>query len=80
MPDYSNRIPSGDGAQGHEMPLGLGMRLMQDEYARTYFDSLSSEEQQKIVSYVQVSSTGEEAKARIKNAINGLKHNTLEFL
>lgn len=75
-------FPENEGAQNtmSKMPLGLGMSLMKDEEANMYFNSLSSEEQGKIIGYIQVASTGQDAKNRVKTALQGLKENSLGFL
>lgn len=75
-------FPDNQGAQNTfaEMPVGFGMRLVQDEHARLYFDSLAPAERQRLISYIQVATTGEDAKQRISHVMDGLKNNSLDFL
>lgn len=75
-------FPQTPGAQQTyaQMPLGLGNRLTQDAHARMYFDSLSQAEQQRLVSYIQVATTGEDAKQRVNQVVEGLRSNSLDFL
>ena len=48
------------------LPLGFTARLAQNESALTKFGTLSSEQKDKIVSYIKDSKTGRQAKKRIE--------------
>ena len=55
-----------------DLPLGFGMRLMQNAAARARFESLSPTEKQKVVAFVESGATGEEAKGLMEEAIRRL--------
>ncbi len=63
-----------------ELPLGLAMSLAQNADAMHCFGSLPEERKQQIVSYIQTSATGPEAKHRIASAVEGLAHSNTDFL
>ena len=63
----------GANSHGPDMPLGLGMELMQHSGAMDRFSRLSDGEKAQIINYVQSSSSGDDAKARIARAVDGLK-------
>ncbi len=89
MPDYNQNShslsgmesdPNPDISGAPEMPLGLSMSLAQNTDAMTYFGSLDKSRQAQVIDYVTASSTGEEAKSRIKTAVNELSHHNTGFL
>ena len=62
-----------------DLPLGFGMQLMQHSEARSRFESLSAEEKNRVIRYVEGGTTGEEAKSRLIEAIRGLEDGTGVF-
>ena len=63
-----------------EMPLGLGFSLSQDVEALSFFGGLDDRTKGQIISYIQSTNTGEEAKARIEKAVECLGKKDLGFL
>ena len=57
-----------------DMPLGLGMALMQTLPANNFYASLSNGEKTKVISYIQASTSGDDAKARIRTAVESLSN------
>ena len=55
-----------------DMPLGLTMSLAEDLDAMQTFSNLSPEGQAQIVTYIQGSVSGEDAKERIERVVNEL--------
>ena len=55
-----------------EIPEGLMMTFAANPSAMTYFSSLSKDQQQRIIDYVQSSTSGTEAKERILNVVSML--------
>lgn len=66
--------------KSYSLPLGLVNSMAQRPDAMEYFCSLPGRTQNEIVSYIQVSATGEEAKQRTRNAVQGLESHNLNFL
>ena len=62
-----------------DMPLGLGLRIAQDVRAMQAFSALSDERRQQLIGYVQAATTGEDAKARIRNAVSMLSRGATEI-
>jgi hypothetical protein len=62
-----------------DMPVGLGMSLAQNNKAFSYFGSLSESDKAKVINYVKGSSTGEQAKSRVQDAVNMLSENRNDF-
>lgn len=58
------------------MPLGLAARLQQNMDAFTRFGTLSSEQKDKIISYIKDSRTGRQAEQRIAQTVENLENNT----
>ncbi|HBI74162.1 MAG TPA: hypothetical protein DDY59_13415, partial [Lachnospiraceae bacterium] len=58
----------------HQLPVGLGMRLALDMEAMTNFSNLSDNRKEELVNYIQGSTSGEDAKNRVTEVVNGL-HN-----
>jgi len=56
-----------------DVPLGLGMALMQDSGALTAYGELTAEQKAGTVAYVQGAVTGEDAKERIAAVVSRLK-------
>lgn len=68
----ANRPPFGE-YDHPDMPLGLGMALSQNIEALQNFAKLDMAHQREIIGFVQASTTGEEAKARVTNAVRQLQ-------
>ncbi|MEG0324973.1 MAG: hypothetical protein RR324_09165 [Cellulosilyticaceae bacterium] len=62
-----------------DMPLGLTMSLAEDLEAMQTFSNLSATAQAQIVNYIQDSTTGDEAKSRIENAVKNLHNHCTLF-
>ena len=56
----------------HQLPVGLGMKLALDMDAMTNFVNLSDNSKKQLVDYIESSSTGEEARNRVNEAISNL--------
>lgn len=63
-----------------ELPLGLAMSLAQNADAMQFFRTLTDEKKRSVVSFIQSSTTGAEAKRRVSAATEGLAHGNFEFL
>lgn len=63
-----------------ELPIGLAMSLGMNEYAMDFYSKLDAVTRDKIKQYIQDCSSGSEAKTKIKNTINNLEKNNLDFL
>ena len=63
-----------------ELPIGLAMSLGINEYAMDFYSKLDAVTRDKIKQYIQNSSSGSEAKSKIKTTINNLEKHNLEFL
>ncbi len=63
-----------------ELPLGFAMSLAQHADAMQCFGTLGDDRKQQVVSYIQSSATGPEAKHRIQVAVDGLSRNSIDFL
>lgn len=58
------------------LPQGLRARLAQDPAACGYFALLSCEQQCRLVDYVQAAHTGEDARTRVRTAMQMLHQGT----
>ncbi len=63
-----------------EMPIGLAMSLGMNEFAMDFYSGLDTNTRDRIKKYVQNSSTGDEAKAKIHTAVKNLEKHDLNFL
>jgi hypothetical protein len=70
--DYSHNM--------HGAPVAFELALKHNHQARSCFESLSQEERLKVLSYMQISSTGEECERRVRTAVDGLAKRKLSFL
>ncbi len=61
------------GAETPNLPLGLGMALAQDTEALSCFGRMTREEKQQMIAYIQGATTGEDAKARMQQAVAQIK-------
>lgn len=64
----------------NEVPISFVNSLNQNQKAKHYFSSLADQDKLKVISYIQISATGEEEKQRTHKAVNGLEHFDLDFL
>ena len=55
-----------------QLPIGLGMRLALDMKAMTNFATLPDEKKRELISYIESSATGEEAKTRVTEVVSNL--------
>lgn len=62
------------------MPVGLMMSLAQHQNAMKTFSMLNDEKQKSVIRYVEDSTTGEEAKDRIQNAVSDLDKGSTGFI
>ena len=67
-------IGMGHSPDGIDIPLGLSMELVMRPQAAATFGQMSSTEKHAAIRYVQSGSTGEEAKRRIRNAIQQMEN------
>lgn len=63
----------GENPHGPDMPLGLGMELMQYPDAMAKFSGLADSEKAQIINYVQSSTSGDDAKSRITQTVESFK-------
>lgn len=56
----------------YAIPEGLGFRLAMDMKAMTSFVNLSDEKKQQLVSYIQGSPTGDDARNRVTEVVSSL--------
>lgn len=70
----SNFIGTGKNPNHDEpdLPLGLGMELAQSPTAMDAFGRLTGTEKTQMIRHIQASSTGDEAKERIAQAVSSL--------
>lgn len=59
-----------------ELPIGLGMRLMQDRTAMDRYTALPDAEKKRILSYVEGGSTGGDAEERVATTVKSLHDGT----
>jgi hypothetical protein len=59
-----------------QIPVGLGMRLSLDMKAMTNFSNLSDRKKQELISYIEGSTTGDEAKNRLTEVVSSLHDGT----
>ncbi|MDI9509837.1 MAG: hypothetical protein GX319_01585 [Clostridiales bacterium] len=59
-----------------QLPVGLGMRLALDMKAMSNFSNLPDARKQELISYIEGSSTGEDAKNRVMEVVSSLHNNT----
>lgn len=61
-------------------PQGLRASLALDPAAFSFYKGLDPSSQERIIAYIQSTDTGEEAKARTRRAVEGLRQQDLGFL
>jgi hypothetical protein len=59
-----------------ELPIGLGMRLMQDRTAMDRYTALPDAEKKRILSYVEGGATGDDAEERVAGTVKSLHDGT----
>ena len=64
----------GKNPRGKDLPLGLAMELASEPAALDRFTELTQDGRDAIVTYIQSSNTGDDAKMRIRKAIQSLKN------
>ena len=57
---------------GSDMPIGLGMLLMEDQAAFSRFGGMSADEKKRVLRYVEGGVDGEDAKRRIAHTVKSL--------
>ena len=57
---------------GIDMPIGLGMLLMEDEIAFSRFGAMTPEEKKQVLDYVESGADGDDAKHRISHTVKSL--------
>lgn len=62
-----------------DMPLGFGFSLAEHENAMNTYASLTNEQKTQVIQYVEGGRTGEEAKARVTNAVKMLGDGDTSF-
>jgi len=72
-------IGMGNNPEGKDIPLGFGMQMTQDAEALSRFSELTQPQRDRLISYVQGGSTGDDAKHRIHDVIEGLKQGRTDF-
>ena len=76
---HSAFVGMGSAPDGHDLPLGFGMHLAQDELAMERFAMLSSHEKEKVIQYIQGCTSGDDAKERIRIVVQGLHEGRTAF-
>lgn len=59
-----------------EVPVGLGMRLALDMQAMSNFANLSDEKKRELITYIEGSTTGDDAKNRVTEVVSDLHNNS----
>ncbi len=70
---------NGVGLVGSDVPIGLGMLLMEDSLALNRFASLSADEKSNVLRYVESGVDGEDAKRRILHTVKSLHDGVPNF-
>lgn len=55
-----------------QLPVGLGMRLALDMNAMNNFSNLSDAKKRELISYIEGSTSGEDAKNRVTEVVSNL--------
>ncbi|MBQ2676222.1 MAG: hypothetical protein IJF54_02320 [Clostridia bacterium] len=63
-----------------DMPLGLGMALIQNVQAMEYYSGLNAADKQKIRGYIQGAQNGKDAKNRVNTVVMGLKEHRVDVI
>lgn len=59
-----------------QLPIGLGMKLALDLKAMANFANLPDEKKKELISYIESSTTGDEAKNRVEEVVSNLRENS----
>ena len=62
-----------------DIPLGFGMALMQEAEARNRFEHLNDSQKTRLIHYIKDNATGREAKGKIADVVEQLKHDALNI-
>ncbi len=62
----------GGPGSGSDVPIGLGMLLMEDQIAFSRFGAMTPEEKKQVLDYVESGVDGEDAKRRIDHTVKSL--------
>ncbi len=63
----------GHSPDGVDLPLGLGMQLMQEPKAMTAFGQLSTEQKASMIKDIQSAKSGQEAENKIMDVVASLR-------
>ncbi|MGI6403776.1 MAG: YdeI/OmpD-associated family protein [Oscillospiraceae bacterium] len=78
--EHSNQfIGIGKNPDGPDLPLGLGMELAQNPKAMNAFGTMTKSQKASMISHIQAATTGEDAKQRIREAVNQLSNNQTQL-
>lgn len=66
-------------SDAEHMPIGLMMSLAQHQQAMKNFSLLDDQGQKQVIQYVESSVTGEDAKNRIRSAVENLEKGSTDF-
>lgn len=77
--DYNNFIGMGHNPDGPDLPEGLGMNLAQNSAAMDTFATMSNAEKSAMINFIQGGTTGDEARARMNEAISRLNQHQKMF-
>ena len=69
----------GHNPDGADLPLGLGMNLMQHPAAMDTFGRMSEPQKEQLIAYLKSAHTGEEAESRMMRAIQALSDGQVSF-
>ena len=69
----------GNMGPGSDIPVGLGMLLMEDSLAMQRFQSMTKEEKTKILKYVESGADGDDAQRRINHTVKCLHDGVTVF-
>jgi len=64
--------------ENFQLPEGLGFRLALDMRAMTNFANLPRDKREKLVNYIQSSTSGEDAKRRVTEVVNSLQSGNID--
>lgn len=71
--ENSTFIGTGHNPDGPDLPVGLGMLLAQEPKAMQAFATMTNTQKESLIAQIQGGATGEEAKARVMQAVQQLK-------
>ena len=68
------------GTEMPDIPLGLGMSMAQTPEAMEYFGKLDHAKKLEVINYVEAGCTGDDAKHRVRHAVDCLKNHDCSFI